>query len=226
MNNTIYFRRDTWDQDIYNSVVTLNEYEIELFSPTDIVIDIGCHIGSFTILAKQKGAMKVFSYEAFIDNYALALKNTAHLENVFVFNKAVTRSDVPINSLSFVECSNALNTGGGDVFGKSADAEVEACSLDNIIREIGSPIRLIKFDCEGSEFPILLSSTLLNSVQEIVGEYHNFDSIHAIPQQLKIEGVLMYNMETLHTHLIAQGFEGSWIHIAENLGKFRYRKKE
>jgi hypothetical protein len=34
------------------------------------------------------------------------------------------------------------------------------------------PVRLLKLDCEGSEWPILFTSRRLQQVREIVGEYH------------------------------------------------------
>ena len=44
-----HFRQDTWDPLIYHSVAIANEYELpECFCESDIVIDIGAHIGSFT----------------------------------------------------------------------------------------------------------------------------------------------------------------------------------
>lgn len=220
----IHFRQGTWDEDIYNSIVNLNEYQIGKFSSTDVIIDIGCHIGSFSVLAKLNGAGKVYAYEAFRDNYALAVQNTSVFKDVFVYNKAVTRSDIKIEELYFSKCSNQFNTGGGNVFDSDKGFKVETCSLDEIINEIGSEIRLIKFDCEGSEFPILFSSKLLQKVNEIVGEYHNFESLDILPDSLRIKNIEKYNMTILHQYLLRQGFRGRWSPVTENLGKFRYSR--
>jgi len=216
------FRPGTWDEKIYHCIVQENEYGVGDFNPEDIVIDIGCHIGSFAVLAKLKGASTVYAYEALHENYALAVKKTEGLENVFVFNKAVTRSDMPIEKLCFAPCAVGENTGGGSVFALESDIAVEAVSLDALLDEIDEPVRLLKLDCEGSEFPILFTSKKLGMIQELTGEYHNFSSLEHVPAALKVKGVESYTIAALHDYLLAQGFKGGWTHVAENLGKFRY----
>jgi SAM-dependent methyltransferase len=50
-----YFRTDTTDEWIWDSVVSGTEYgTIPRFHAHDIVMDIGCHIGSFSFLALSK----------------------------------------------------------------------------------------------------------------------------------------------------------------------------
>jgi len=50
------FRDGTLDQAIFNAVVRFNEYRLpERFVPTDIVIDVGAHIGSFAQAVLSRG---------------------------------------------------------------------------------------------------------------------------------------------------------------------------
>jgi len=42
----------------------------------------------------------------------------------------------------------------------------------------GNRVRLLKIDCEGSEFPILYTSKMLEYVDEIVGELHFFSWLY------------------------------------------------
>ena len=52
---------------------------------------------------------------------------------------------------------------------------------DNIIQEVtskhGRKIDILKLDCEGSEYPILYTCTQIQSIKNIVGEYHLLKNI-------------------------------------------------
>ena len=60
----------------------------------------------------------------------------------------------------------------------------------------------MKIDCEGSEFPILLTSRLLHLIDNIHGEYH----LAAVKEVARVDGVEEHTMEALTEHLQAAGF--------------------
>ena len=64
-------------------------------------------------------------------------------------------------------------------------------------------IRLLKIDCEGAEYPILLTTTQLHLVDEICGEYHNLPAEITAPWGFG--GTVDINR--LADHLVANGFE-------------------
>src|SRR5262249_7647865 len=68
------------------------------------------------------------------------------------------------------------NTGANRVTGAATGQSVPALPFDDLVREASDnlrrPIRLVKLDCEGAEWPILFTSQLLSHVQELCGEYH------------------------------------------------------
>jgi FkbM family methyltransferase len=220
-----HFRDNTWDRGIFEAV-THNEYGVDDFCSFDVVIDIGCHIGSFCWLAATGGAKKVIGFEPSPENCDLARRNLASLPNTEVRNLAVWRSDQPGKRLYFsLDRRNPVNTGAGTVFNEDG-VEVDSVSLNDIIAEVGE-IDLLKLDCEGSEYPILMTCTNLHKVKQIVGEYHEFRN--GIPVGFEIHGIAFFTMPTLARFLETAGFMVSSRHTLkcrlsthfENIGKFR-----
>src|SRR5687768_16400036 len=89
------FRPGTCDWNVYYNIVERNEYELpETFSPGDVILDIGAHIGSFSLACLRRGQVRVAAYEAVWENYSLA---QAHLvqfaDRVSLTHAAVWRSD-------------------------------------------------------------------------------------------------------------------------------------
>lgn len=175
------FRPNTIDNVVFRHIVTENEYRIPTrLDPNSLIIDIGAHIGSFSYLCWCAGARFIEAFEADPDNADLARENLANT-GITVVEKAVWRSDVDVDKLhhsGYVDmCPDgpdpvSVNTGGGHVFASSG-LEVATISLDDVIGD--RKISLLKIDCEGSEYPILLTSKRLCQVRRIVGEYHLVD---------------------------------------------------
>jgi hypothetical protein len=80
--------------------------------------------------------------------------------------------------------------------------------LDQIIEEITSSgkrrIAFLKIDCEGAEFPILLTSRCLRLVDRICGEYHEY--LDRIPAHAYIPGYERFTMDALASALHQNGF--------------------
>ena len=75
----------------------------------------------------------------------------------------------------FVELAGILNTGSGSVIFGVGD-EVEKIAFDDLVDDVTKNgqkrVRLLKVDCEGAEWPILLTSQRLLLIDEICGEFH------------------------------------------------------
>ena len=200
------FRQGTLDEPIFNSVCMANEYRIpEAFGTDDIVIDIGMHIGSFCYAALLRGSNRVYGFEAEESNYQCAVSNLRSFGNRVTLNhKAVWRSDKDRRSLQFSPSPDAANTGGGSVWA-DGQREVEAIPLDEIIHAVTNGgrkrVRLMKIDCEGSEFPILLTSRKLHLIDQIVGEFHEFggeyDPYKVLPERTRVPGFERLTMHEL-----------------------------
>lgn len=230
MSHPFVFRPGTHDEAMFRHLATHDEYRLPAaFDPEDIVVDIGVHIGGFSYQALSRGAGRVHGFEAEPSNCAVAAQNLAAFgDRVRVRNQAVWRSDRPAGRLSFTYSEDSANTGGGSVVWESDGPGVECVPLDAIIDEITENgrrrIRLLKIDCEGSEFPILLTATKLDRIDRIAGEFHEIGTPRnpqRIPEQARVPGVDAFTIEALDEALRRAGFVVAWQrHGDSSLGLF------
>ncbi len=137
-----------------------------------IVIDIGAHIGCFTVYA-GKQAKKVFSYEPEPKSFQLLKKNIKinNLSNVKAFNCAVLnkREEAKL----FLQKRSICNS----IYLKTNKfITVKTISLKDIFKENKINFcHLLKIDTEGSEYDILHSTPrkYLNKIGFIILEYHD-----------------------------------------------------
>lgn len=231
MSDSFQFRPGSMDAAIFAAVVEHNEYALpEAFRSDDVIVDIGMHIGSFCHAAALRGAGAVYGFEADAANYALASANLKrHGGRVSTRQQAIWRSDQGPTTLRFFRPEGLDNTGGGNVVWAEGDQEVDAVPLDPILDEITRNgrrrVRLLKIDCEGSEFPILLTSKRLHLIDEIAGEYHEFAGDHdpyPIPHLARIDGIARFTIAELTAALEAAGFTvASTRQGTSNIGLFR-----
>lgn len=165
------FRKHTSDENVFREVYQKNEYRLpETFEPSDRILDIGCHIGSFAAACHARGSRSITAFEPDLDNAALAKQNLKNLPGVKVIAKAVLHRRLRVELNPYPRVKVGENTGGGDVV-ISPDGVLVSVEIDGLLRRLGS-VRLMKLDCEGSEWPILFYSRELWRVQEICGEFH------------------------------------------------------
>jgi FkbM family methyltransferase len=226
------FRLGTVDEGVWKYVASRNEYMIcDRFEAGDLVLDIGVHIGSFSFLALERGAGCVWGFEADRENFLQAAQNLSIFgDRVNLVNAAVCRSDNPPKVLYFggypaPHPSNPgiTNTGGGSVLRSSDGRQVPAMAFDSIIHDATRGgerrVRLLKLDCEGSEFPILMTSRTLHLVDEIVGEFHAFGR-GDIPLAAQVNGCSYLSGKGLCAFLEQQGFIVRWNGRSEVGGHF------
>ena len=136
---------------------TWEEFETNLFKnnikPDDIVIDIGAHIGYYTLIAArlvgQKG--KVYAFEPNPDTFQILKRNVKEngYKNVVLINKAI--SDKDSEAKLFL---NKSNTGDHRLYDSKDNrkfVDVSTISLDSYFRDKNKKINLIKMDIQGSE---------------------------------------------------------------------------
>lgn len=139
-----------------------------------VVIDIGANIGVFALYAAHCGrANKVFAYEPNSESFQFLLKNISvnHLENTIIPHRlAVTGASggmvkFPKKSSMY----NAIIEGESD----TDFEEVETTSLSTMLSNV-EKIDLLKLDCEGAEYDILMKSdqNVFNKISAIRMEYH------------------------------------------------------
>lgn len=195
-------RCGTQDPLVWREVYEENEYLLtDTFSADDVVIDIGANIGAFAAACIARGAGRVECYEPEVNNCILLAENLKRF-----------REQVEINQISVWRSDSSDKVYLQDLGGYTAMHRVwpsnnhgcykpvASISLDDILRR-HDRVAMLKLDCEGSEYPILLTadSDLLRRCERIVGEYHSqvvttTDLKDATPDGIKAK-------------LVASGFE-------------------
>ena len=161
------------------NVWMINEYDVEDFeiNTNDTVIDIGAHIGLFSLLVSQLCKTgKILSFEPVSENFDLLVSNLKlnHIKNILPFNMAVSKNSGRLDL--FLNNDQSAHS----IFSKSSESiSAESTSLQKIFDENKiSSCKLLKLDCEGAEYQIIdsLPSEYLDKIQNIVMEYHLADT--------------------------------------------------
>jgi FkbM family methyltransferase len=202
-----------WDDDqtrgVWIDVVRRNEYRLpDKFDSSDVVIDIGGQTGSFAFAAGKRGA-RVIAFEPYEPSFRRLQHNTQGL-NVEAHNVAVLRSDRKAGQVTLHDHSGEYKCGSFTLEHRGATQatwQVEGITLDDVLRQ-HEFVRLLKMDCEGSEWPLLYTSSELDRVQAVCGEYHE------IPQA-DGEWEYEWNAAGLNQFLVACGFRQ--IEVCEHL---------
>jgi len=191
LKNGLKLKLRTHSTDIYafTNVWLIEEYKQEGFAinSTDNIIDVGAHIGLFTVYASQfcKNG-KIFSYEPVKENFELLKENISlnALSNAYIFNNAVFD-----NTGSIKIYLNEKDQAAHSSYHKSEKCiEVNAVSIKDII-DINKIeyCNFLKLDCEGLEFKILngIDDKYFNKIKKMCLEYHILDKNSADLKQLK-----------------------------------------
>ena len=181
-----------------------NEYEIDSFSikENDSIIDIGGHIGLFSLLISQKSKnARVYSFEPIKDNFNLLNSNLElnNIKNVFAYNLAVSKNLDEVNLfLSDDESAHSI------ISKESESIRVKSISLQKIFDDNKiDTCKLLKLDCEGAEYEIIdsLPNEYLDKIQNMTIEYHLADSkpdlVKNLIEKIKHSG---FNIKTRQHH--------------------------
>jgi len=136
------------------------------------VVDIGANVGDSSIYFALKGARKVVGVEPLPNVYARAIENVKlnHLEGkIFLINAALGSKSgklkVPCNTSTYrSSIFSTLRTNG--------ECEVPIVTLSEVMKQITEPY-LLKMDCEGCEFDIILNDyEHVKMFEKLLMEYH------------------------------------------------------
>ena len=196
----IAYRKDTADETIIHNDSFDNDIffsRVPEYNPDDnhVIIDIGAHIGTFALLSSSKvNKGKVYAIEANKDSYNFLRINVAlnQCKNISIHHLAIsdkngisilhhdsenwghstTKKIFPSNETVVCEC--------GRSFGKvrkflPSNETVESSTLTNFLKTNQiEKCHFMKLNCEGAEFPILLSTpkNILERFSIILVLYH------------------------------------------------------
>ena len=178
----VIIRTEKWSQkivDLFMAVYCIadKEYFNDRFKirDTDVVVDIGGHIGAFSLIGGQRAfAGRVLVFEPDILNYVQLLKNLAinNLVHVEARNEAVGKEDG-----NRVLYSDSLNSAKSSLSrATETGRSVKIVSLPRIFEEHKiERCNFLKMDCEGAEYEILFNTplSLLSRIENMVLEVHN-----------------------------------------------------
>lgn len=168
------------DIHILKEVFTYNQYGkfLKELSPGAMVIDIGAHIGIFSVLAASYiPESTVLCFEPLPKNFEMLKKNIAlnRMESrVHAFKLAVSGSNEPREFHFFTErVGSSLFFIPGQIVTQTIS--VQCTTLDKVLAAHGNRCDFLKIDCEGAEHEILgaVSELSFQGIKTITLETHD-----------------------------------------------------
>lgn len=174
---SITIRQNIVDAHIIQETFIQKQYHVPV--PDGVVIDIGGYIGDFSLYAiKYLGAKKVIVCEPVIENLEILRQNIInnnYNDKIMVVTKAVsgTGGDIMLNIKSDGDEIHASGYKYSDDY--TEKRKVPSITVSELIdiHKVGF-IDLLKIDCEGEEYNILLNMPdhLFHKINNIVFEFH------------------------------------------------------
>ena len=181
----IKLRNNSTDIHTFTNIWIIEEYLQIENEKNRIIIDIGAHIGLFSIYALKFNPKEIIAFEPIKENYDLLKENILlnKIENIKCHNIAISDkiSDVEIYVNEDFAAHSLIKKEG-------QPRKVKSISLKNIFDENKiSECDILKLDCEGSEYLIFeaLPDNYYNKIKKIIMEYHIFDSDYKHLEKLK-----------------------------------------
>lgn len=206
----IKFREGYSDHYIMRDVLKLDINQAKIAPNANLVIDIGAHIGMFTLSAIRYGAKRVFAFEPEESNYELLCHNmkiNGLDEKVTCIKKGV---GAPGKMRLYI---HPTNSGGGATRVDEDDQldplnyqEIEIIAIKDLFKTYSiEHCDLLKIDCEGDEKNIIadFEAELADKIAIITAEFHD----------KKIQSGLIEKLSTwFHPELIRhRDYNNSWI---------------
>lgn len=168
--------------------------------PRDTIVEIGGHIGSFSVYAARKAPQgRVVVYEPDPGNFAYLQKNV-HLNKLS--NVTAKKMAVATKKGMRMFFPSTVNTAESSMYAtKGQSIQVPTTTLSHIFEEHAVvSCDFLKLDCEGAEYEILFGTPVscLDKIQKIAMECHN-------PSYFNIADP-RYTQESMKTFLSSNGF--------------------
>lgn len=152
------------------------------FARGDVVLDVGAHIGLFAAyVGLRYPDVLIHSFEPFPDNFELLRENVERnrVSNVRIYPFAIS-GDGRLLKMA----TNPENSGGATCHSRTLTDRptdmIPSATLDAVFDALDlERCKLLKIDCEGSEYEILLATRSLGKVEYLSGEFHYNDLLLA-----------------------------------------------
>lgn len=207
-----FIRTDTQDDNVVYSCTIEDEYVLDILQgKNSIILDLGTHIGGFTIKALHNGASKVYSVEICKENIQLISQNVnlngyscKYFEqdgetSVTIIDRAIHDNDngiyINLNNSYNNECEykhryiyNCHDTSPEPTENKNTF--FKSISLNTIFNKCNiEKINIMKIDCEGAEWRALYgaSNETLDKIDIIVGEFNPINNFYIDDKLIKCQ---------------------------------------
>ncbi|HVZ66638.1 MAG TPA: FkbM family methyltransferase [Patescibacteria group bacterium] len=204
-NKNLKFTVRAGTEDLPEIIVVASGYEYDfskiVLPKKPTIVDLGAHIGSFSVLAakKFKDKGRIFSFEPDKENFLLLKENLAlnKLKSVKAFNLGIS------DRKGKVYLKNNINTDAYYIDLKTKNKpNCEVTTLPLALNKIGlKKVDLLKIDVEGSEYEILNHKPTISYIKKNVSyvfiEYHELDPKR---NYKKIKKVIEDNFTILGRH--------------------------
>ena len=181
--------------DVFTAFMIFARREYGEINPGQTVVDIGGNTGIFSLYAAVSGASKIAVYEPSSEACVTIRRNIA--ENGFDRITSLHQRCIDSEShhqVRFPTTSSIFNKPlTGDQAADSQPNElVETISLHDILQDFPNGLDMLKIDCEGCEYTMLLDAdpSLLRRINAIRLEYHD-DKVDAMIARLAQAGLKM-----------------------------------
>jgi FkbM family methyltransferase len=203
---------------IFDQILRNNSYHLTLDQLRNKeVIDVGANTGMFSLAAAAMGASRVWSYEPVSHTHALMLNNVMHTglsHKITCVQQAVMGISTPPLMMGLHEAH-----GSNSLYTHSDQSElVSVTTLADIMAQTFSHNVILKLDCEGAEFDIILDSApeVFDRIKQIHVQIHTqlhpmYNDPSVIKQRLTQLGFNQIRSQNIGTYWYnAQGEMVSW----------------
>ncbi|MEZ4754822.1 MAG: FkbM family methyltransferase [Bdellovibrionota bacterium] len=172
-------RNHTSDVHTFEQIFMNHEYDFNVKSTPEIIIDAGANIGFASMYFSGKyPESKIIAIEPEKSNFQLLVKNVAPYKNIFPLQAALWNENGKISLVDPGEGHWGFMTDRKDNQERSLGAyqhEVRSITVDKIIREFKlAKIDILKIDIEGAEREVFAdTSAWIDKVGSLIVELHD-----------------------------------------------------
>lgn len=179
-------RDDTQDWNTMQSCLVEDEYLVshlpDAWGENKWCVDIGAHIGGFTLAALSKGynVIVVEPLPENVDSLIQNIERNGWTDRVIVYENAIHHTSGKDLTITYGDTSTDFgkmhrfigNTNYGTVSNKNMKKiKVKSISIDDIINDFDE-IESLKIDCEGAEWSAFSTFSSVQKVKRFVAEVH------------------------------------------------------